>query len=166
VRDAAQLTNGTLSLHELLPRSMSRIRQLARVVDGTGIADELCAHLLAMRRQPVDRRAELLFRATHEAASTAQRLDRALGLGERATRGWARRTLGMSVRRFRSIRRLHGALLRRVASPALTWSQIAAFAGYADQSHLIRDCRAFPGETPARFAARAGSYKTTESSDS
>jgi hypothetical protein len=94
VRDAAQLTNGTLSLHELLPRSMSRIRQLARVVDGTGIADELCAHLLAMRRQPVDRRAELLFRPTREAASTAH--------GNRLTPGATARTLAMLLHCRRS----------------------------------------------------------------
>ena len=30
-----------------------------------------------------------------------------------------------------------------------------AEAGYADQSHLVRDCRAFLGEPPTSFAARA-----------
>lgn len=34
-----------------------------------------------------------------------------------------------------------------------TWSGIAALAGYADQSHLIREFRALAGLTPARWAA-------------
>jgi AraC-like DNA-binding protein len=36
------------------------------------------------------------------------------------------------------------------------WASVAAAgAGYADQSHLIRDCRDLMGETPEAFRARA-----------
>jgi AraC-like DNA-binding protein len=41
-------------------------------------------------------------------------------------------------------------------APHATWSRIAAAHGFADQSHLVRDCRAMLGESPSEFVARAG----------
>ena len=35
------------------------------------------------------------------------------------------------------------------------WARTAAEAGYADQSHLIRDFHTFTGETPGQFLARS-----------
>ncbi len=34
---------------------------------------------------------------------------------------------------------------------ALDWSAHAIDAGYADQSHLVRECKAFSGRTPAQI---------------
>ena len=42
---------------------------------------------------------------------------------------------------------------RRAGAGRPTWSGIAALAGYADQSHLIREFKALAGLTPARWAA-------------
>jgi AraC-like DNA-binding protein len=162
VRHAVRLTNGALALAAVSARSTTSLRRLARAGEATAIADELCAHLRAMRRTTTDTRAVALLDAPYDTPRTVHRLGRSLGLGERGARSWARRTLGMSIRRFQSIRRLHDALLVHARAPELTWSQIAALASYADQSHLIRECNALLGETPARFSARAVSYKTGE----
>jgi AraC-like DNA-binding protein len=43
---------------------------------------------------------------------------------------------------------------RRLAQrPPARWDQIAAECGYADQAHLIRDCRQFTGASPTAFLA-------------
>lgn len=80
---------------------------------------------------------------------------------------WARQ-LGWSERHLhrRFIERtglspsLHGRLLRFQAlmqaharAPAAPLTQLALEAGYFDQSHCIRDCRAFTGQPPRAFLA-------------
>jgi len=159
IRHATLLTDTGLALDEVSPRPTTRLRGLAVASDIPGIVDELHAHLRAMFRRPIDARAVPLSQTSLEEHDVAQPLRRALGFSDRGARSWARRTTGMSIRRMQSIRRLHGALLRHRAHPELTWSRIAALSGYADQSHLIRDCHALLGETPSRFVARADSFK-------
>jgi len=79
-------------------------------------------------------------------------LTRDLGLSERA---FERRFIGQvgltpvcyrRLARFRSVLRLHARGVR-------DWSVLAATTGFSDQSHLVRDCRAFSGLTPTQWAA-------------
>ena len=160
IRHADLLTDSSRALSHLSPRSTAVLRQLAQHGDARAIADELHSHVRAMYRRPVDGRAAQLFHAPLGLTGMSRRRERSLGLGDRGARAWASRTAGMSLRQFQSIRRLHEALLHHIAHPELTWSRVAALAGYADHSHLIRDCRKLLGETPARFARRADSFKT------
>jgi AraC-like DNA-binding protein len=89
-------------------------------------------------------------------AHTVRDVATELGLGERGLRSWSAGHLGIGLRRFIRIRRLHAALERRLACPTETWSRIAATTGFADQPHLVRDCRALLGESPGQFFTRAG----------
>jgi AraC-like DNA-binding protein len=67
---------------------------------------------------------------------------------------------GLSPKRLLRIERLHRALAANGAGEA--WSHAAHTAGYADQSHLVREARALLGETPAQWRRRAhaDSFKT------
>lgn len=76
-----------------------------------------------------------------------------LGVAERTLRLLSRAEIGLRARDVRRIRRLHRALHLGL-SRSRDWTTAAADAGYADQSHLTRECRALLGESPTAFAAR------------
>jgi AraC-like DNA-binding protein len=76
----------------------------------------------------------------------------AAGLGQRTLQRMFLHYAGVSptwvIRRYRL---LEAAEAVRDGS-AVSWVQVAADLGYADQAHLIRDFRAAIGQTPARYA--------------
>jgi len=79
-------------------------------------------------------------------------LARDIGLSER---GFERRfvaQVGLTPVRFRRLARLR-AVLRLHAGGLRDWSALAAATGFSDQSHLVRDCRAFTDLTPTEWAA-------------
>jgi AraC-like DNA-binding protein len=85
-----------------------------------------------------------------------------LGISSRSLREVCAAWIGLSPKAVQRIGRLHGALRLLVRDVATTGAAAAAGAGYADQSHFIRDCRDLLGETPEMFRARgrAGTFKT------
>ena len=111
---------------------------------------------VARRGRSIDARARWLTTAGATPARTVQDVAKSLGIGERALRGWCTAHLGLGLRRWLNIRRLHVALHTRLQQPAATWSRIALASGFADQPHFVRDCRALLGESPGEFFARAG----------
>ena len=75
-----------------------------------------------------------------------------MGISER---GFERRfvaQVGLTPVRYRRLARLR-AVLRLHAGGLRDWSELAAATGFSDQSHLVRDCRAFTGLTPTDWAA-------------
>ena len=75
---------------------------------------------------------------------------------------WSTRHLSAQFRRETGLRPVTAARMMRfqraralaASETASGWTDIAAAAGYADQSHLIRDFREFAGITPASWAAQ------------
>lgn len=63
-----------------------------------------------------------------------------------------REAVGFSPKFYARTVRLAHALDLQGRRPELGWAEIAAAAGYSDQSHLTRDCTALAGAPPARFA--------------
>jgi AraC-like DNA-binding protein len=64
--------------------------------------------------------------------------------------------VGMSPKLYARIVRFNAALDNKLRLPDHTWSRVASEHDYYDQAHLLRDCRAFTGESPDRFLARLG----------
>ena len=84
---------------------------------------------------------------------------RLLGVGPRQVQRLARREGGMSVqglsrlwRGERSLRKVRAAL---ADGQAIDWAAHAVDAGYADQSHFVRDCKEISGRTPTQIAQQA-----------
>ena len=82
-----------------------------------------------------------------------------LGVGPRQAQRLARREGGMNVpglsrlwRGERSLRQVREALDR---GEVVDWAVHAVEAGYADQSHLVRDCKEISGRTPTQITQQA-----------
>lgn len=82
-----------------------------------------------------------------------------LGVGPRQVQRRALREGGMSLpglsrlwRGERSLRQVRESLAR---GQSIDWATHALEAGYADQSHLVRDCKAISGRTPTRIVQDA-----------
>jgi len=78
-------------------------------------------------------------------------LTRDLGLSERAFERRFVAKVGLTPVAYRRLARLRS-VLRLYAQGSRGWASIAATTGFSDQAHLVRDCRAFTGLTPAEWA--------------
>jgi hypothetical protein len=82
-----------------------------------------------------------------------------MGVGPRQVQRLARREGGLNVpglsRLWRSERSMHRVRETLARGQAIDWAAHAAEAGYADQSHLVRECKEFSGRTPAQIVQQA-----------
>ena len=62
-----------------------------------------------------------------------------------------REHVGLTPKLFCRVRRFHAVLGRIEKGITVNWAHLAADCGYFDQSHLIRDFRAFAGITPLEY---------------
>jgi AraC-like DNA-binding protein len=87
--------------------------------------------------------------------STVARVTSAIGMSGRGFIEAFRRETGYTPKVYARIQRFQR-LLRRVHRTAaeVDWSDAALACGYYDQSHLIRDFRAFSGLSPSDYLAR------------
>jgi len=84
---------------------------------------------------------------------------RVLGVGPRQAQRLARREGGLNVpdmsrlwRSERSLKKVRETLARE---QDVDWASHALEAGYADQSHLVRECKQFSGRTPGQILQQA-----------
>ena len=61
--------------------------------------------------------------------------------------------VGVPPKLYARIIRFNAALDHKLRSPDHEWGRIANDYDFYDQMHLVHDCRAFTGESPARFLA-------------
>jgi len=149
---AHALTNRSVPLDSISAATFAaRLRYATR----DGLVDDLGGVIEALRRRRVGDSRAAWIGSQHRGGSTSvATFARTFDMAPRSVRAWSHRTLGMGLKRLLKIRRLHGALELRLARTCETWGQAAAAAGYADQPHLVRDCRALLGESPTEFLAR------------
>jgi AraC-like DNA-binding protein len=76
-----------------------------------------------------------------------------LGVGQRHLRRRFTAEVGYGPKRFARVVRLQRALAIAGSGGTRGWSEVAFAAGYADQSHLVNDCRALAGVPPTLLAA-------------
>ena len=87
-------------------------------------------------------------------ATTVRQLAARLGLGERQLERELDRHVGLRPKMLLRIARFQRALSVARADETLSWSAVAARAGYYDQAHLTHEFRRFAACTPAEFLGR------------
>lgn len=65
--------------------------------------------------------------------------------------------VGMTPKLYSRIKRFERVLSLMRSAQSVDWSELALNCGYFDQSHLIRDCKAISGFTPADLQRRPSS---------
>jgi AraC-like DNA-binding protein len=117
----------------------------------------LKAHTPDATTNAIDRCLDILFR-DHGTASMEQ-VCREAGVSERQLQRFCLRYIGLSPKFYaRIIRFSH--LLQLIKEGKTLWSDVLHISGYYDQSHFIRDFKAFTGEDPTRFRYRDKSMTT------
>jgi AraC-like DNA-binding protein len=84
---------------------------------------------------------------------TCDRLAAGLGVSDRHFRRHVVDSTGVSPKAYARVLRFVASMLEADRDVRPSWADIAARAGYCDQSHLIRECEALSGASPAALHA-------------
>ncbi len=79
-----------------------------------------------------------------------------LGVTERTLHRRVTAAVGYGPKVLQRVARFRRFLGRAESEPSLTLAHLAVVAGYADQSHLARDCRTLADLTPAELVGQRG----------
>ncbi len=145
----ARSTDRTVPLEELLGRQARELE--SQLIDALSAADraKVLGSFLRIPPAPpgpVQRAIEALVGARGVAD-----LDRIAGQSNLSPRQFRRRCLevsGLTPKHLCRVLRFRHAVSMAQAPRKRDWAAIAAYAGYFDQAHMIRDFREFTGRTP------------------
>lgn len=119
----------------------------------------LAAELLETSGHRLVRAAVREFDTIPQIRSIAE-MSRQSGLSSRRFIDVFRHHVGLTPKVYCRLRRFHRVVERVARGHCPNWASVAADCGYFDQSHLIRDFRAFSGLTPTEFAGHPGAWAT------
>ncbi len=138
-----------------LSRSVQRALTLG---DDRGAVDEAQAWLLACAERvtlpPDDVRAAAEWLFAQRGAARIAALEDVCNLSRRQIERRFQQVVGISPKALARKMRFEQVLYALWERPTSDLAWLAADYGYADQSHLAREFRAFSDETPGRFTAR------------
>lgn len=103
----------------------------------------------AITHLPVDAAARLIL--ARRGLITVAEIAGAVGLGERQLERLFRKYVGVSPKMYARIIRF-SAIFQLIEQEDPGWAGLAYEAGYYDQSHFIRNFKAFTGEDPSRYS--------------
>lgn len=158
--DAEDSAGRVLGLTDLLGDGVLTLRE--RLLQNTSIEHRFAvveAWLLGRiqaRYQPHALVPWALTRISQSAGSlSVEGLAREAGVSRKYLGLLFRRDVGLSPKSIARIHRFKSAIAILAGCDRVPWVELAAHCGYYDQSHLIRDFRAFSGFAPGEFVRRA-----------
>jgi AraC-like DNA-binding protein len=153
----SELSGSSLGLDDLFPAR--RVRDLRDAVLSAPSQREQVdrlQHFLASLPFEADRRITQALtsmeRSSGDPAPRVSAIARGLGLSERQLERLFLSRVGVGPRRFASLLRFERAVALARTAPSLT--EVAYGAGYADQSHFVREVRRLTGATPTAILRR------------
>lgn len=151
---AAELANRSVPLDALFPASretVERLHDATTIEEGIRAVEDRLARL-PFEVDPLVERALFLLSAEPDEDATIARVARSLSMSERQLERRFLDRVGVSPKRFASLRRFERASALLATGAPL--AQIAQDAGYHDQPHLTRELRRFSGMTPGELRRR------------
>ena len=88
---------------------------------------------------------------------TVEAIARRVGITRRHLERRFKDEVGLGVKQMARIARVHAALRLMACNREISGAEISAHCGYSDQAHLIRECKALTGQTPARLTTSSRS---------
>ena len=130
------------------------LEQMQSATDWDGVAAPVDQWLKALtggraHSDPVAREASRLRKM--DGMIPIQELADAAGLSLRHFQRRFRQLTGLNPKHYARICRVSHAIHRKELEPDAPWTELALEAGYADQSHFIRDFKAMTGTLPSEF---------------
>jgi AraC-like DNA-binding protein len=166
--DAATLTDSVFSLEDVLGRAAVSLRDRVMEASTAELRLDAATGWLAERIGRAGLSPTLWYligRLDHPAGVRIRDLADEVGFTQRHMLDLFQRWIGVSPKQYARIRRFQGVLARvsqhAPADPELRaapleppdWAETASAFGYADQSHLTHEFRAFAGMTPGQYVA-------------
>lgn len=155
----AELTGRSVPLDALLPRArVAEVTERLGEAEGdaarVAVVEDLLAGTRAVRDPLVTAALALLERGRDpDEGPLVSRLATRLGTTERQLERRFAAVVGLSPRRYASLRRFERALA--LASGPKRLTQVALDAGYYDQAHFNREFRRFAGTSPGAWLGRS-----------
>ncbi|MEU3767641.1 helix-turn-helix domain-containing protein [Amycolatopsis keratiniphila] len=147
-----ELPAGATPLRDLWAAEARRAESELAACETPGEARPVLEALVAerLRDVEVDGLSVAAARALSAPGARTDRVAAELGVSERGLRRHVRHDVGVGPKELQRVLRFHG-FLKRVESVArdhASLADVAADVGYADQSHLGRECRRLSGASP------------------
>jgi AraC-like DNA-binding protein len=150
-----ELQDRLIALSDVVPGADRLVREL-RESPRQGRVDRL-ARALAPRCDAIDAdglrlvEGALAHITRRRGVVQIEEVAKQAGVSRRHLERQFREQVGLRAKHVARIARVHSALELIRARPALTGADVAACCGYSDQAHLIHECKALTGTTPARL---------------
>ena len=157
----SQLTDAAVALGEIWGEQGDRLSDALAELSEAARIDRIESILLERRRN--ERKTATLFDIDSLAASVLRRsgrvtvegMARASGVSRQHVARAFRERIGVGPKLYSRIARFQSILSYSGAGVSIDWALAAIDMGFADQSHMIAECRRFSGLTPQAIASRA-----------
>ncbi len=157
----SELLNKHVSLEELWgARAGELLEGAAEALSPEAVFDALETGLTRMACRELSREPSVddVFRRLHLGESVGELIERT-GVSHRTFNERFKEEIGMTPKRAGRLIRFQRALAEMEAGREVDWADLALSCGYYDQSHWIKDFRAFSGINPSEYRPIAGRHR-------